>query len=257
MESQSISQHQKSTTECQDYRIAFGIGYLASRLWSFFQAQRFSFMDALTMKKIQPPAFVGRVQVAGLASMKALALSSTVNLRVYLGVLVMAASPAAACTHMLFDRDDVIVGWYHRSLFDLFMLWGPWLFALMVVLSFFLLLPEKHKTFKLYKWSLKAQLTRLACYPLAFIIGKIIWLYRTTENADYWSIPNFSYLAVGLLFAYVMVRTIDYFIWKAFHAMDGLLCSLEGLHKIDLPADVLREKAAPIISELKQFHSKY
>jgi hypothetical protein len=189
----------------------------------------------------------------------AMALSITVNLRTYLGWCLVGVSPAAACVHMWFDRNEKIEGWYHESYFHLFMLLGPYLFCLVVLLGVYLIIPEqKENTIKVFKKSLRYQTTRLMAYPIGFCVGKLIWFYYTTSNEQYWNLPTLSFFAVGLAVAYLTLTQLDYWTWKKFHAFDGIVKSLEGLYNSPhLDSQTKIEKGKPYWKELREFHSKY
>jgi hypothetical protein len=256
--SRSISQSNIITKCSKGYRNLLGTVFLDC-LWAWLSCQsQFSFKAALTSMTILRLALVNKVH-AFLALTKALALSTTSSGRIYAGLLLIVTSPLAACIHMMFDKSDS-VSWlveYHQNYFHLFNLIGPWLFTLVVCFGLFLILPRVVKTWKVFKYTLQVQLTRILSIPIGFVSGKVVWLVQTTSNEDYWSLPGWSYTVVGVSVGYMIIRSMDYFIWKQFHALDALLDSLVGLHQIDIPAEALREKAAPIIQELKQFHSRY
>jgi hypothetical protein len=254
----SISNH-NHYHKCVRYcRIVLGT-VLPECCWRWLSSQsQFSFKAALMSTTILRPVLASKAH-AFLALMKALALSSTSSGRIYVGLLLIVTSPLAACIHLLFDRSET-VSWlaeYHQNYFHLFNVIGAWLFALVVCFGLFLILPPVVKTWKVFKYTLQVQVTRILSIPIGFVMGKIVWLVQTTSNEDYWSLPGWSYTIVGLGVGYMIIRSMDYFIWKQFHALDALLDSLAGLHQIDLPAEVLREKAAPLIQEIKQFHSRY
>lgn len=255
--SQSISHH-NNKEECGNFPTKYGTAYSHYLLSLASHQFQLWFSHVKNCKLILQRALANK-GAASLALIKALALSSTSNVKVYVGLFLIVLSPFGACIHLFYDRKSE-VAWlmdYHQNYFHLFNLLGAWIFSLIVFTGLFILLPPVQKTWKVYKYSLKVQLTRLLALPIGFVMSKIVWLIQTTSNEDFWSIPGWSYTIAGLCVGYVFIRSIDYFIWKQFHAFDALLASLEGLHQLDIPGEMLREKAAPLINELKQFHSKY
>jgi hypothetical protein len=241
----------------ESYRTKLGMCWLQFR--SFFSSlvSRFLSLVARSKKLIHRHVHAGRDHVS--PALTAMALSITVNLRTYLGWCLVGVSPAAACVHMWFDRNEKIADWYHESYFHLFMLLGPYLFCLVVFIGIYLVIPPaKEKTIKVFKRTLHYQTTRLMAYPIGFAIGKIIWFIQTTSNEQYWDLPTVSIFAVGLALAYLTITQIDYWTWKKFHAFDGIVSSLNGLY--DSPYIENRDKielAKPYMKELKEFHSKY
>lgn len=194
---------------------------------------------------------------AFLATIQGVMESRLLNGRIFIALTIFCASPLAACVHMLFDRKVNNPEWYHGNYFHLFNLLGPYLFCLVVLIGICLLIPPKQKTFKVFKRSLDVQLSRIMSIPIGLTIAKLIWLYQTKSNEDFWSIPNWSYFMVGVFVGYVSYLLIEWLTWRKYHAFDGLLATIEGLYEIDLPDDVRREKVKPLLKELREFHSKY
>lgn len=194
---------------------------------------------------------------ASLAMIQGMMASRLLNGRIYLALVIFCASPFAACIHMLFNRKVNVEGWYHGNYFHLFNLLGPYIFFLVVLIGICLLIPPKQKTFKVFKRSLNIQLSRIMAIPIGLCVAKLIWLYYTTSNEDFWSIPNWTYFGVGLGVGYVSYLLIEWLTWRKYHAFDGIIASIEGLYQIDLPEDVRMEKVRPLLKELREFHSKY
>lgn len=194
---------------------------------------------------------------AFLATIQAVMESRLLNGRIYLALVIFCASPFAACIHMGFNRKADDIGGYHVNYFHLFNLLGPYFFCLVVLLGVCLLIPPKQKTFKVFKRSLNIQISRIMFLPIGFTISKLIWLYNTKSNEDFWSVPGWSYVMVGTFAGYISYLLIEWFTWRKYHAFDGIIASIEGLYQIDLPEDVRMAKVKPLLKELKEFHSKY
>lgn len=196
---------------------------------------------------------------AFLATIQGLLKSTLLNDRIYSALVIFCFSPLAACIHMRFNRKEVVPGLadYHENYFHLFNLLGPYIFCLVVLIGSCLLIPKRTKTFKVFKHSLNVQLSRIMFIPIGYTIAKLIWLYYTKSNEDFWSIPNWSYFAVGLFVGYIIYLLIEWLMWRKYHAFDGIIASIEGLYKIELPEEIRREKVLPLIKELKEFSTKY
>lgn len=201
-------------------------------------------------------ALVNKV-VAFLAMIQGMVKSRLLNGRIFIVLTLFGFSPFAACLHMLFDRKQVVAGWYHGNYFHLLNLLGPYLFFLVVLIGICLLIPPKQKTFKVFKKSLDIQLSRIMFIPIGITIAKLIWLYNTKSNEDFWSIPNWSYFGVGLFVGYISYLLIEWLTWRKYHAFDGLVASILGLYEIDISEEIRREKVKPLLKELREFHSKY
>lgn len=197
--------------------------------------------------------------LAFLAMIQGMVKSRLLNGRIYLSLLIFGVSPFAACIHMRFERKVVVpeLAAYHGNYFHLFNLLGPYLFCLVVLIGVCLLIPPKQKTFKVFKRSLNIQLSRIMAIPIGLTIAKLIWLYYTKSNEDFWSIPNWSYFGVGLGVGYISYLLIEWLTWRKYHAFDGIIATIEGLYQIDIPEEVRIEKVRPLLKELKEFHSKY
>lgn len=237
-------------------------GTLGSGLYSLFSysepLQQLTFLVQRSRLNPNTTALVSKV-VASLVTVKSLLKTRLLNDRIFLALVLFGAAPFAACIHLFFNRKEVVpqLADYHENYFHLFNLLGPYLFCLVVLTGVSLLIPRKERTFKIFKRPLQVQLNRIIAIPFAFTISKLIWLYQTKSNEDFWSLPHWTYVAWSLLIGYVYYLLIEWLTWRKYHAFDGLLATLEGLYKIDLPEEVRREKALPLIKELKQFNSKY
>lgn len=244
-----------TTVKWSNYLTRFGTRWPQYRLLFSSLVSRCS-QSVARIKTMIRPALAGRDHVS--RALTAMALSITVNLRVYLGWCLVGISPAAACVHMWMDRSVKIDGWYHENYFHLFMLLGPYLFCLCVLLGIYLIIPPaKEKSIKVFKRTLRWQTNRLMSYPIGFVIGKLIWLTMTTSNEDYWSLPGASIFIVGFALAYLTLTQLDYWTWRKFHAFDGIVSTLEGLYNSTIDSKEKIELAKPYMKELKEFNSKY
>lgn len=199
-----------------------------------------------------------QVLIATLALTKALVRSSVINNRIYVGViLVSIVAPLSACLNMLFDRKDKIEGWFYDSYFNLFLVLGPYFFCLCIVTAAFLWIPPSSKRIKFSQRDIKFQITRLLSIPSGLIVAKIIWLINCTSNEDFDRLPSLAYLSIGLVIGYVIIRALDYLVWRQEHAMNALIDTLQGLYQIDIDSKEREAMSAPYWKELREFHSKY
>lgn len=182
------------------------------------------------------------------AGLHALTISVDVNARIYVGLaFVGMVTPLAACVYLLFDKSVRIEGWYHANNFYLFMLLGPYLAGLCLCVGVFLLFPQ----------SAKRAYTLLV--PVAYFIGKIIWLYYADSNDEFWSVPEWSYFAIGLLIGFVLLISIDFLAARKFHRADSYDKRLEGIFNVadDLPADKVVSMFKTTWREKKEFSKQY
>lgn len=214
--------------------------------------------SAVVRSLTQSRARAGQVGVA-LAWISPLIKSATINNRIYAGlVLVSIVAPLSSCVHLLFDKDVEIVGWYYSSNFYLFLVLGPYFFCLSIVTAAFLWIPPSMKRIKFSQRNIQFQITRLLSIPFGLITGKIIWLLQVTSHEEFHQLPSLLSLVAGLVIGYVVMRILDYLIWRQEHAMNALIDSLEGLFNIpDMDPKQRTDLAKPYWDELRKFNSKY
>lgn len=180
---------------------------LCSELWS--------------LRLLSPGVFLSHVQIlsrknllkvataAGrdvLHGLHALAISAVINKRILLGLgVVGVVTPLSACMYMLFDQTVQVQNWYHVNNFYLFMLLGPYLAGTFLTMGVFFLFPRESKR------------AYILIAPLSYLIGKILWLYLTTSNAQYWSVPHWSFFAIGACISVVLLISLDWLTWRFFH----------------------------------------
>lgn len=173
------------------------------------------------LRLLSPGVFLSHVQILSrknllkvataavrdvLHGLNALAISAVINKRILLGLgVVGVVMPLSACMYMLFDQTVQVEGWYHVNNFYLFMLLGPYLAGTCLTVGVFFLFPQN------------APRSYILILPLAYLIGKILWLYLTTSNAQYWSVPHWSFFAIGASISVVLLISIDWLTWRFFH----------------------------------------
>lgn len=214
-----------------------------SELWLLGQL----WPGALTylQRKSQLVAAAGRGAVTGL---RALALSVSTNKRILSGAgFAGIVSPLSACMYLLFDQSEDVAGWYHVNNFYLFMLLGPYLASLFMTLGVFLLFPN---------FSGRAYFLLIPC---AYLIGKIMWLYTTTSNAEYWSVPHWSFFAVGILTSTVLLIALDWLTWRFFHRELAFEKRLELIYNNAnaFPAETVVSMFKTTMKDKKEFSKQY
>lgn len=191
-----------------------------SELWLLDQLWHGVLLQATQMKKTLRVLADKEVR-AGLLAVQALALSVTASRRIYAGLgFVGIVTPLASCAYQLFDQGLIVRDWYHINNFYLFMLLGPYLSGLALTIGVFLLFPT----------GVKRSFTLLI--PAAYFIGKIIWLYQTESNKEYWSVPSWSFFAVGLLISCVIFFLIEWFAHRQFHGKDSFNARVKSLGNV-------------------------
>lgn len=176
-----------------------------------------------------------------------LAISSINNARVFIGLgLIGVVTPLAACLYLLFDRSVVVEGWYHQNMFYLFMLLGPYLSYIVGTIGVFLLFP--HGVKRAYSLTL----------PLGLFIAKTIWLIQTTSNAEYWQLPTWSFVATGLLIAFVLLICLDWLVWVKCHREDSFKARFESIYQIHegLPLEKIGSMFIQTMRDKKNFEKQ-
>jgi hypothetical protein len=171
------------------------------------------------------------------AALVSLVLASTVNSRVYVGLLLMTvATPLASCSHLLFSRDVVDPEWFYRHYFDLFLVIGPYLSIFFALLGVYLWLPLNNRAKGLF-------------IPIGLTVGKILWLLQITSNDEFWHLPSISFLFYGLLIGSLLPMVLDHLVWRKFHDFDGKMARIEGLANI---LTISEADKAMLIQEIKK-----
>lgn len=241
--------------------VGAGLGLLCSLLGlSVHTAFFFGPVLLILWTMVKNSALVARVQRAIHAVKSPLASSVTINGRIYAGlVLVGVVAPLSACIHMLPGMKDLVsADWYYECWYNLYLVLGPYFFSLCIVVAAFLWIPPKTKRIKFSQKSLSFQLTRLLSIPAGYIIGKIVWLILCDKDEDYEALGHWSMYVGGVVIGYVIIRVLDYLVWRQEHSMNALIDSLEGLYRrVEIDFKTRDEMAAPYWKELRQFHSKY
>lgn len=173
---------------------------------------------------------------------KALILASTVNSRVYVGLLLAAVSyPLCSCSHMFFSREVVNKGWYYEHYADLFLVIGPYLSVFLCTLGVYLLQSYKdHRVKALF-------------IPMGLSMGKVLWLLQVQSNEEFWSLPSISFVFYGLLIGSLLPMVLDWTIWRKFHDFDAKMARPIGLVNVIPMSEVDRKILKSEIEKAKSF----
>jgi hypothetical protein len=173
---------------------------------------------------------------------KALILASTVNSRVYVGLLLAAVSyPLCSCSHMFFSREVVNKGWYYEHYADLFLVIGPYLSVFFCTLGVYLLQSYKdHRVKALF-------------IPMGLSMGKVLWLLQVQSNEAFWSLPSISFVFYGLLIGSLLPMVLDWTIWRKFHDFDAKMARPIGLASVIPMSESDRKLLQAEIEKAKNF----
>lgn len=183
-----------------------------------------------------------------LHGLSALTNSFTVNNRIFVGLgLVGIVSPLSACLHLLFDQNEFVENWYHVNNFYLLLLLGPYLAGFFLTLGVFFLFPKNvARSYSLV-------------IPMAYLVGKILWLYFTTSNAEYWAVPHWTFFAMGFIISMVILMSSEWLTWRKFHRADSFEAREKGLYQIADSVDAEKWKSMMMetLRQKYEFNSKF
>jgi hypothetical protein len=159
----------------------------------------------------------------------ALLSSATINNRIFIGLgFVGIVSPLSAC-------------------FYLFMLLGPYLAGFFLTLGVFFLFPKNvTRSYSLV-------------IPMAYLVGKILWLYFTTSNAEYWAVPHWTFFAMGFIISMVILMSSEWLTWRKFHRADSFDARQKGLYQIADSVDAEKWKSMMMetLRQKYEFNEKF
>jgi hypothetical protein len=221
----------------------------SSDLWQLRQS--YHGVYSLVVQKLKSLNLWTMTNVAvkdALTGLDALLSSASTNARILIGLgLVGIVTPLSACTHLLFDQNDFVEKWYHVNNFYLFMLLGPYLAGFFLTLGVFFLFPKDSKR------------AYILIVPMAYLIGKIGWLYFTTTNAEYWAVPHWSFFAMGACISMVIFMSAEWLMWRKFHRADSFEARQKGLYQIadDVDSDKWKSMMMETLRQKYEFSQKF
>jgi hypothetical protein len=175
-----------------------------------------------------------------IANARALVMASTVNSRVYVGLLLMlVATPLASCSHLLFNQELRNPDWYYRNYYDLFLVIGPYASIFLCLLGVYFYSDYTKKAKALY-------------FPMGMALGKVLWLIQVSSNDEFNSLPSIAFLFYGLMISALLPTVLDHLIWRKFHDFDGKMARIEGLTNV-LPMD--DKSKSMLVNEIKKARS--
>lgn len=163
----------------------------------------------------------GRVALEALLGLNALVLSLAANKRLYVGlILIGVVAPLSGVSYMLFDRTVMVEGWYYVNNFYLFLVLGPSITQVCLLLGVYHLFPRKSKR------------AFLLTIPMGFSVGKIIWLITVTSNEELHSLTPANIILVGGLVSFVVMFSIEWFAWRNEHRFRAFCSRTDSLYNV-------------------------
>lgn len=180
------------------------------------------------------------------AGLHALINASTVNNKIYVGlILMLVVAPLSYCTYELFDRSYHVPGWYHLNFFHLF-----FLIRFQIAFSVFFI--------GLYYYLPSEPRVKILSIPLGFLFMSIAINVMADSNDDIWRIANASLWAAGICLSLVIFYGLDYFSWRKFHRADAYEKRLDGIAQVadELPPEKVASMFVTTWRERREFKSK-
>ena len=176
------------------------------------------------------------------AGLSALVNSSTVNMRIYVGlVLVWVLAPLSLSICYIFDKSVLDFSWYHVNYWYLFAALGPWMAMFFFTLGMFHINPYNKLT--LYN----------VIPPISFTVIKMFKIVLCTSNTEWNAFPSVEIISVGILSSIVLIISIEHFAWRQFHKYFGHMCRLEGLTEISSMTEAEKTMFKNEIKKAKTF----
>jgi len=182
------------------------------------------------------------------AGLLALVNSTTVNKRIYVGlVLMLACAPLSYCSYALFEKDaPQLEGWFHYNHFHLF-----FLIRFQIAFSVFFI--------GLYHYLGKSRRVKILAIPLGFLFMSIAVNVMAESNEDIWRIANLSLWGAGICLSLTIFYGLDYFAWRKFHRADSFEAREKGLYQIayDVDPEKFRSMVMETWRQKNEFNTKY
>lgn len=201
-----------------------------------------------SLRKEATVSAVRGIRATLVARSKALILSSTVNTRSYVGLVLMAGSFLTLFIYCLpvFDQSaryfEFHLNWYYFLRNE-----STLIFAFTFVLGFYHTIP-------IHAWQGK-----ILFAPSALIITKFIWDCLATTDDAYNAMPDGSFFMIGMCLAVMLHLSLDHFIWRKFHGADAYDARLTGIYRVskDLPAEKVVSMFQQTMMEKESFNTKF
>lgn len=156
-----------------------------------------------------------RVSLATTVTLSAL-LRATSNYRTYGALLLIAGAQLSEVAYVLFDQSVGQPLAYWNAYYYLQAI-GPHLSALLTVTGFYLLIPQFSK------------LKFFALIPVAYKLGKIIWLACIDNNVDFHRFVPIGFLLYGFTAALIWLFVFEWLMSLHYHKREGSIARMVGV----------------------------
>lgn len=180
---------------------------------------------------------VTRGCLAGKVALKEVAT----NDRAFVGIVLLVIAPAFWWTHLFFDWNTVVPGWYYKNWFYWFFTNREELTFAVGLTGFFLLCPVK--------WGYRY----LLCPVVALCVSEVIYQSFQIDNWKDFYIPMVSHKRgwevgiVSVVAAFALWKVVSYTVYRKYHLKDGNLARIMGIIKAPGISD---EKKMDILEQL-------
>jgi hypothetical protein len=243
-ESQSIS-NQQPLTKCGSITsdLRYSLGWLLAALQSlalktFSVLKSHLHLHRLACALRETPAILH-------AQIKILVLTTTINARIYAGLVMMFSALPAWYLFRFFDQKAKI--WdFHLNWFFVLMNLGPLLSIVLLLVGLYHILPYKCWQSKIIMW--------FNGLPIA----KMIWNILAGTNDEYNAVPDTIFLVGGVLISIVVHKSIDFFAWRGFHSFHGKTRRIRGIIQAPgIPQDDKDRMILACVDDLENSHLEF
>lgn len=243
MKTQSV--HQQPPLICEKQKTFFGLSSSSlQQLFSLLIARTKSLRNLSSMAVLQ-------TYQAGLAAFQSrlrLALNEAwVNRRFRTGVIIGLLAIPAWKSHLFFDIDQRIEGFYYVNYVFYFNTIRPFLSGLFLAIGFFICAPQK--------WSFKWLALPVAIFCASEIYAESLY----TDYTDFYqSMPAWQGTLIGLFCLPALFFSVDYLVYRKYHLKDGTIARMKGI--IAAPGISAADKMRLLEDqslELENFNQRY
>lgn len=137
-------------------------------------------------------------------------------------------APYADIFYTRLDFNDRVSAdvWYYESYHWLFLCLGPYLKSILQVIGIYLCL--------VHSSGLK---NYIIAYPLAFDVGKVLWLLQVNSHPEYLKVPTWLFIGYGAVTSLLIVTILDKLTFWLNHRVHAIKKRFEGLRLIAYSVD--------------------
>lgn len=176
-----------------------------------------------------------------------MSLTLQANRRIYASILLMLViAPLTSVAYLLFDRKEIVEGWYYTNLFFFLYVMGPKLSEVFILTGIFILFPADSRR----AWVL--------VIPLGLTASKMLWLSTVSSNEEFHQVVPMFFVVAAALISIVWLFTFNWLMHRQFHQFDAL-CKRILLIKdaTAVPAETRLALMEPEVEKLRDFHKQY